>query len=265
MTPETTRKKIRQALKRSGKGPLKAKELARRLEVPTDGYRAFKDQLRDMETAGEVYRVKGQRYALPGKINLTVGQLSITRKQDGFVIPEGGGRDVFVPAAFLDSAMDGDQVVVRIEAKRRGKAPEGRVIKVLKRAHTTVVGTFREARRFAHVVPLDERLSRDVLVPSGEEGDASEGDIVVARISTFGDRRRNPTGTVERVLGPLTEPGVDVLAILFGYGLELEFPPEVEEAAQEMVRKEGEGGVGWPSGSNRSSHLHHRSVRCQGS
>ncbi len=245
MTPETTRKKIRQALKRSGKGPLKAKELAQRLQIPTDDYRAFKDQLRDMETAGEVYRVKGQRYALPGKINLTVGQLSITRKQDGFVIPEGGGRDVFVPAAFLDSAMDGDQVVVRIEAKRRGKNPEGRVIKVLKRAHPTVVGTYREARRFAHVVPLDDRLFRDVLVPSGEEGDASDGDIVVARISTFGDRRLNPTGAVERVLGPLTEPGVDVLAILFGYGLELEFPPEVEAAAQAVVRtKEQDGWVG---------------------
>jgi len=245
MTPETTRKKIRQALKRSGKGPLKAKELAQRLQIPTDDYRAFKDQLRDMETAGEVYRVKGQRYALPGKINLTVGQLSITRKQDGFVVPEGRGRDVFVPAAFLDSAMDGDQVVVRIEAKRRGKNPEGRVIKVLKRAHPTVVGTFRKARRFAYVVPLDDRLFRDVLVPSGEQGDASVGDIVVARISTFGDRRLNPTGAVERVLGPLTEPGVDVLAILFGYGLELEFPPEVEAAAQEVVRnKEQDGWVG---------------------
>jgi ribonuclease R len=242
MTPETTRRKIQQALKRSGKGPLKAKELAQRLQIPPQEHESFRDILRAMEKGGEVYRVKGQRYALPGKINLTVGQLSITRTHDGFVIPEGGGRDVFIPAANLDSAMDGDQVVCRIEARRRGKNPEGRVIKVLKRAHSTVVGTFREARRFGYVVPLNDRLFRDVLIPSDDEGGAQAGDIVVARISAFGDRRLNPTGAVERVLGPLTKPGVDVLAILFSFGLDLEFPDEVEKSAREVVRtKEKDG------------------------
>ncbi len=237
--------KIRQALRDSRKGPLKAKELAKALDVPTEDYRDFKAVLKAMGQDGRVYRVKKQRYALPEKINLSVGILSVTRSEDGFVLLDEGGQDVFVPSSRMDSAMDGDQVVVRIEARPRGRNPEGRVIKVLKRAHATVVGTFQKAKRFGYVVPLDTRLSRDVLVPAGEEGEAGTGDIVVVRITAYGDRKRNPMGEIERVLGPIEKPGVDVLSILFGYGLDLEFPSDVEEAAQEVVaRREREGWKG---------------------
>ncbi len=242
MTSEKTESRIQHALKKSRKGPLKAKELAKALEIPTEDYRAFRGILQEMERTGKLYRVKGQRYASPEKINLRVGLLQITRNEDGFVVTEGGGRDVFVPGSLLDSAMDGDQVVVRVEGKPKGKNPQGRVIKVLNRAHPTVVGTFQESRRFGYVAPLNDRLFRNVLVPAGEEGGARNGDIVVARISTYGDRKLNPLGSVERVLGPVSEPGVDVLSVLFGYGLELEFPEGVETSAQEIVaRRAGEG------------------------
>lgn len=233
---------IKNALRESRKGPLKAKEIAKTLDVPTDEYRDFRGFLRELEEEGTVYRVKKQRYALPEKINLVVGSLSVTRAGDGFVMPDKGGEDLFVPSSRLESAMAGDQVVARVEARPRNRNPEGRIIKVLKRAHPSVVGTFQEARRFGFVDPLDERLGRDVLIPAGEEGDAKTGDIVVVRITAYGDQKLNPMGEIERVLGPITEPGVDVLSVLFGYGLELEFPPDVEEAAEEVVeRKEKEG------------------------
>ena len=242
MDAKTLEPKVKSVLRQSKKGPLKAKELARALGLPTEDYREFRDFLRDLERGGAIYRVKGQRYALPEKINLTVGVLSTTRNGDGFVRSEKGGRDIFVPGSLLESAMDGDQVVVRVEGRPTGKNPEGRIIKILQRAHPTVVGTFREARRFGYVVPLDDRLFRDVLIPEGENEGARTGDVVVARITAYGDRKLNPTGEVERVLGPITTPGVDVLSILFGYGLELEFPPEVEAAAKAIIRsRQGEG------------------------
>jgi ribonuclease R len=242
MSAERIEGRIRQALKRSRKGPLKAKELAKALDIPGETYRAFRDLLREMELKGSIYRVKGQRYAIPEKINLKVGILHVTRNEDGFIVGEEGGQDVFVPGSLLDSAMDGDQVVARIEGKPRGRNPHGRIIKILNRAHQTVVGTFQEARRFGYVVPLNDRLFRDVLIPAGEEAGANSGDVVVARISAYGDRKLNPMGSVDRVLGPVTDPGVDVLSILFGYGLDLEFPEEVEEAAQEVVEKRGSEG-----------------------
>ncbi|MGD2120779.1 MAG: ribonuclease R [Gemmatimonadota bacterium] len=251
MSPDRLEGRIRHALRRSKRGPLKAKELARALDIPGEEYRAFRDLLKTLERKGSIYRVKGQRFAIPEKINLRVGMLQTTRDGDGFVVSEGRGRDVFVPGSLLNSAMDGDQVVVRIERSPRGRNPNGRIIKVLNRAHATVVGTFEKGRRFGYVVPLNDRLFRDVLIPAGEEKKAKPRDIVVARISAYGDRNMNPVGTVDRVLGPVSEPGVDVLSILFGYGLDLEFPAEVEEAAQQVVQEKGK--AGWQGRVDRTS------------
>jgi ribonuclease R len=250
MNQESLEPRIRDALHRSKKGPLKAKELAQILQIPPPDYRKLRNFLKRLEKKGVVYRVKGQRYALPDKISLKVGTLSVTRNGDGFVLPEDGSRDVFIPGSLLDSAMDEDQVVVRIESRPKGRNPEGRVIKVLTRAHATVVGTFKESKRFGYVVPLNDRLLRDVLVPAGEEGEARTGDIVVARITAYGDLKLNPLGEVERVLGPISEPGVDVLSILFGYGLELEFPQEVEEEAQRVI--EARAREGWGDRTDRT-------------
>ena len=239
MSTDTLETRIKRALKRSRKGPLRAKELAATLKISERESQEFQDLLQKMVERGSVYLVKGRRYSIPEKINLRVGVLQVTRNEDGFVVGE-EGKDIFVPGSLLDSAMDGDQVVVRVEGRQKGKNPNGRVIKILHRAHSTVVGTYREAKRFGYVVPLNDRLLRDVLIPAGEEAEAKTGDIVVARISAYGDRKLNPMGSVERVLGPVSEPGVDVLSILFGYGLELEFPEEVEAAAQEVVQRKGD-------------------------
>lgn len=233
-------------LRHSRGGPLKALELAKGLKVPTRDYKAFKAELQSLESAGRIYRVKGQRYAVPEKINLLVGRLSITRNGDGFVVPEGPERDVFVPEPSLDTAMDGDQVVVRIERPpSRGRAPTGRVIKVLERAHASIVGTFDPRGRFATVFPRDPRVGRPVLIPPGEEGGATSGDVVVARITSYGTNRMNPAGQVERVLGKASDPGVDILSVIYGHGLPMEFPRKVEAAARSAAERQD------PSGSDR--------------
>ncbi len=229
-------RRVLEALSSSKRGPLKPKELARALDVPTAEYRRFKNLLRGMERAGKVYRVKGNRYGVPDAMDLVVGLASLTRGGDAFVRPAEGGQDVFVPAADLSSAMDGDRVVARIESRPRNRSPVARIIKVLERAHATVVGTLHRGKRFAYVVPLDKRLSRNVLIPPGQEGDADEGDVVVVRLVSYGDGTPAPEGDIERVLGPLSAPGVDVLAVAHGYGLALEFPKQVLRAAEQSAR-----------------------------
>ncbi len=227
--------RVLQALRASRRGPLKPKELARSLDLPTHEYRGFKNLLRGMERAGHIYRVKGNRYGLPATMDLVVGTASLTRNGDAFVRPTGGGEDVFVPAADLATAMHGDRVTARIEARPPGRKPVARIIKVLERAHGTVVGTFHRGRRLAYVVPLDKRLSHNVLVSPGEEGDARDGDVVVARMVSYGETGPGPEGEVQHVLGPLSDPGVDVLAVAHGYGLALEFPRAVLRAAEDAA------------------------------
>jgi ribonuclease R len=225
--------RILDALSHSKRGPLKPKELARALKVPTHEYRGLKGQLAALERAGKVYRVKGNRFAVPDRLDLVAGIVSLTRNGDAFVRPDAGEGDLFVPGVNLDSAMDGDRVVVRIEDRPRGRSPVGRIIKILERARATVVGTLHKGRRFSYIVPLDRRMTRDVLIAPDEQISAEEGDVVVVGIVSYGKAGGpGPVGEIEQVLGPLSDPGVDVLAVAYGYGLVLDFPEDVLQSAE---------------------------------
>ncbi len=223
--------------------PLKAKELARALGVSEAEYADFRARLHEMEEQGLLYRVKRQRYAAPDKINLVAGRLQTIRSGAGFVVPEEGGEDLFIPAESLESAMDGDRVVARVERRRRGERAQGRIIRVLERARETIVGVYHPARNFGFVTPENRKLARDVFVPPGQEGESTEGDVVVVRITSWGDGHKGPVGDVERVLGKLEEPGVDVLAVAYGHELPLAFPPQVETEA-EAIREGGLASAG---------------------
>jgi len=220
--------------------PLKAKELARGLGISTQDYPEFKAKLAELEQQGLLYRARSQRYAAPERINLVVGRLQTIRGGAGFVVPDesDGAGDLYIPAHAMDSAVDGDRVIARVEYRRRGQRQEGSIIKVLERARESLVGVYHPERNFGFVVPEDRKLTRNIFVPPGQDGGAGRGDVVVVRITHWGDHHLGPTGEVEKVLGPATEAGVDVLAVIYGHGLPLDFPAEVLEEA-EAIRRAG--------------------------
>jgi ribonuclease R len=222
--------------------PLKPRELAKALGVPPEELPAFRKQLQRLEADGVLYRVQRQRYAAPERINLQVGRIQTTRGGAGFLVPEEGGPDVFVPTEALTTAVDGDRVVVRVESRQRSERPQGRVIRVLERARAAVVGVFHEprpgrhGRRVSHgfVVPEDRKLPWDVFVAPGGASGAVDGDVVVVRVTDWGSEHRGPAGEVTEVLGRWGQPGVDVAAVMRGHGLGEAFPQEVEAAAESL-------------------------------
>lgn len=225
-------------LRRSAGRPLTAKELARGLGVAVGDSAEFKTQLQQLEDQGILYRVQQQRYAAPERINLAVGRITTTRRGAGFLIPDDHSPDIFISPDALGTANDGDRAVVRVESRKRGDRPEGRVIKILKRHRESVVGTFHDRQgargTYGFVVPEDRKFRWDVMIPTGQTGGAGPGDVVVVRITDWGGPTRGPAGEVERVLGRLGDPGVDVLAIIHGHELPTEFPPAVEAEAEKL-------------------------------
>lgn len=228
-------------LRSEAKRPLKAKELARALDVEGEAeYAAFRELLRTLESEGLVYRQRKGRYAVPENLNLVVGALHVTRGGDGFVDAGPDREDVFVPARSLGGAVADDVVVARVERFPRNRNPEGSVIRVLRRAWDQVVGVYHRKRNYGFVSPQEPALRTDLFIPPDAEGDARDGQIVLAEVVDWGEGDVNPVGRIARVLGAPGDPGVDILGILLGRQLPLDFPDEVKRAA-ERVRERGIG------------------------
>ncbi|MDT8435268.1 MAG: ribonuclease R [Gemmatimonadota bacterium] len=237
-TDRPDRRAILAHLERAGDRPLPARELARALEVSKSSYRTFRRLLSDMEAKGEVFRQRGGGYGLPARFEAQPGRLQVTRGGDGFVIlDEAGTEDVFVPARQLDTAQDGDRVVVRVDRRRPGRNPEGRIVRILERSVEQVVGTWHRHQGVGYVVPIEPPLRTRVLVAGDAAGDASEGDVVLVEIVDWGKGGPGPVGRVTRVLGRPGDPGVDVLAVLLGHQLPLDFPPDVVAEARRVARR----------------------------
>jgi ribonuclease R len=208
-------------LKERAGQPTTARELARVLRVPRDERVGFKRDLKRLVVSGQLVQVRGNRFALPDSDNLVAGRLQTNPGGFGFVVPDdesdearGDRRDIYVAAANLAEAMHGDRVLVRVE-RQTPRGLEGRIVRILERAHDTIVGRFEtDAAGLAYVVPFDRRITADIHVPSGQAGAAEPNDMVVVQITRWPTATRGPVGGVVEVLGNIDEPGVDTQIII---------------------------------------------------
>ncbi|HEX4708418.1 MAG TPA: ribonuclease R [Candidatus Udaeobacter sp.] len=237
------RDQILALLARKDYRPLDKVEMGRRLGVTGSGRVALRKTLRQLERTGEIARIRKKQYVLPAEADLVAGKLSIHPAGYGFLVPETAGEpDIFIAAENIGTAMHGDRVVVRISrdepyARVKGRR-EGRVIRILERAHDTMVGTLQRSRNFYYVVPDDPRFVHDIYVrpePQQQlERPATVGDKVVVRLDVWESRHVNPEGEIIEVLGAASTPGVDVLSIVRKYHLPTEFPREVLDQAERI-------------------------------
>ncbi len=221
--------------------PLDKSGLAKTLGRKSGVRMGLNQALRELERAGEIARIRKDRYVLPAEADLVAGKLSIHQAGYGFLTPEKPGEpDIFIAAENTGTAMHGDRVVARISqdapyGRIRGRR-EGRVIRILERAHDTIVGTLQHSRNFYYVVPDDPRLVHDVYV-SPRQAAVTVGDKVVVRLEAWESRHVNPEGEIIEVLGPALAPGVDLLSIIRKYHLPTEFPRDVLEQADRISEK----------------------------
>jgi ribonuclease R len=213
----------------------------RMLRIPRDERVSFRRRLKALVNAGELLKVRGNRYGLPEKMDLVVGRLSTHPGGFGFVVPDqpfdyaqgkpfGGAQgktveaaqgrsDIYIAAANLSEAMHGDRVVARVE-RHTERGAEGRIIRILERRHATIVGRYEEDDSgLGYVVPFDRRVLTDVQVPTGQSSSAERGEMVVAEITRWPTATRGPVGRVIEVLGRIDEPGVDTKIIIRKFGI----------------------------------------------
>ena len=266
------------------------KQLIRELSLRGRERQELEAMLAELVVRGKLVMVARDRYAIASSAanrNLVVGTLTVHRDGFGFVRPldadvrERFEGDIFIPPFEMAEAMHGDQVLVELSPQSRavpgrGRAvdsvglskvrSEGRIVRVMERAHPTVVGIFHYGQRHNYVHPIDDRIKMDVVIPEGAEivpnaaaslgvpglpafgrlgrdrvigseagrrpWEDLEGLVVDCEITDWPTATKNPRGRLIEVLGHEDDFGVDVEIVIRKHHLPQQFPQSVLDEAR---------------------------------
>jgi ribonuclease R len=281
---EVSEQDVLHFLSRAAK-PTSVREIADELELRHRGRRDLHIIMEKLKRKGDIVEAERGRYALPGRkpkaaaakpaatprrietprdVNLITGRVVAHRDGYGFVVPDrpvpGMEGDLFVGRDRLGDAMHGDTVAARIERHRADGRAEGRVVRIVKRAHPTVVGVFHYGERSNNVTPYDTRLVHDIHIPPGHEltpalrekigaapmhrGAASatprrrlrfpelDEAVVNVELTRFPRGGAGPEGRVVEILGRQGDFAVDVEIIIRKHHLPDQFPDDVQAEAR---------------------------------
>ena len=169
-----------------------------------------------------------------GSPELSEGTFIAHPKGFGFVELEDQEEDLYIPQDDTMGAFHKDRVQVKVKEERTGQRREGTIVQILGHGITEVVGTFEKSKNYGFVIPDNQKIQQDIFIPREHTLGANDGDKVVAKITSYGGKNKNPEGRVQEVLGAQGAPGIDVLSIARAYELPMDFPVKVANQADRV-------------------------------
>ena len=259
------------------------KQLVRELGTRGEGRAELETALARLAARGDLIELRSGHYTATARSReFAVGRVNMHRDGYGFLISdrpiEGIQGDIFLPPETAGNAMHGDRVVVRVARIEAGGRADGEIVKILRRAHLTVVGEFRMGKRGQWVIPHDDRIRQWIEIPAGLElppagatidrigvaprqvssPEELSGLIVNVEVLEYAERGEHPVGRVIEILGSPDDFGVDVEIVIRQHHLPHRFPPEVVEQARaipdSIAAAELRGAPRFP----RAGYRHHR-------
>ena len=200
-------------------------EILQLLEWSQKKRKMYKQLLNAWEDSGEIYLKRNGKYTLPEKEGFVKGEISISSGNFGF-LDINGQASVFIPGTYLNTAMNGDTVLVRIlKESSDNKKREGEVYKVIKRNRDVIVGVFEHNLSFGFVRPRNS--PKDIYIPKKLIRGAKTGDLVAVKVDFWGDDERKPEGGIVSILGSPKDTEALISSLLLNEGIEEKFPNEV--------------------------------------
>ncbi len=236
---EEKKKMIRELMKSELYTPMKVKELGAFMQVPKSAKREFRIILEEMMADGSI-RVSSKGKLLPGE-QTVVGTYE-AHANFGFVLVEGRENDFFVSAENALGAFNGDRVEVvsiKTASGRSGNRDEAKVVRIVERAISELVGTYKPAGKngtYGFVIPDDDCIGKDIFVQSGRAMGAEDNMKVVVRIVSYGDENHKPEGEIKEIIGRKGEPGVDIESVVRSHNIPEIFPQNVLEQAERVAK-----------------------------
>lgn len=218
--------------------PMKEKELAVLMQVEPEDRPLLSLLLQELLAEQKIEISKRGKYSILDPKNIKIqdlitGTFISNQKGFGFVEVEGREDDLFVPEDKVHGAFHLDTVAVKILPGRSGRRAEAEVVQILERVTTQIVGTFQKSRNFGFVIPDNQKLADDIFIPREFCNGAMDGHKVVVDITSYGEdgtgnrSGKKPEGKIIEILGHINDPGVDIMSIVRGFGLPMEFPIKV--------------------------------------
>ena len=215
---------------RENNAPMNREEILTALSIHDEKQiEGIRRRLRAMENDGQLVFTKRKHYALPEKLDLLKGTVIGHREGFGFLQVEGQKDDLFIPNHQMQRVMHGDFVLAQpMGLDRRGRR-EVRIVRVLENRKKQIVGRFFLENGFAYVVPDDNRIGRDILVPNEHRNGARMGQVVVVELQERSAGFNQPVGVIREILGDNMAKGMEVEIALRNHDIPHQFPSAVEK------------------------------------
>ncbi|MEO1079989.1 MAG: ribonuclease R [Pseudomonadota bacterium] len=220
------------ALLRDAPAPMKHAAIASALKL--EGERdseALRRRLRAMQRDGQLHVDRRGNYGPVDAMHLLRCRVQGHRDGYGFAQPSSDEDDVFLSARQMRSLFDGDTVLVAISGRDHRGRPEGKVVEVLERGVSRVVGRYQEESGIGMVLPDNSRITQEILIPPKMKGGAKHGQIVTAEITQYPDSRLGAKGRVVEVLGEHLDPGLEIDIAIRSHGIPYEWSEEAQREA----------------------------------
>ena len=206
--------------------PMKIKEMAVVLQIQGEQRDELRKVLDALVEEGKIILSKRGKYSRGHAARLK-GAFQANARGFGFVTPEEGGDDVFIPEENLNGAFQGDEVEYIITASPSGRRREGKIVNILSHGVTRIVGLYERVKNFGFVRPDNQRYLKDIYIPEGKDGDAMSGHKVVVELTSYGGEHMKPEGKIVEIIGHVNDPGTDILSIVMDMNIRTEFPEKV--------------------------------------
>jgi len=219
---------------RAATAPLTPAELAEQLGVERDEtWVGFERRLAAMERDGQLMPNRKGVLLLAKKLDFIAGKVLGHRDGFGFLLRDDGAQDIFLSPREMLKVLHGDRVLVKVTGDYRGK-PDGTIVEVLERRTNQLVGRFLNERGVSIVVPEDQRIKHDVLIPPSETASAQHGQVVTVEIIEQPTRHTQPLGRVAEILGEIDDPGMEIEIAVRKFDVPVDFSDKAQRQCDKL-------------------------------
>ncbi len=221
--------------------PMSSDELIAELDIKTEEVDHFARRIFAMEREGQLMRNRVGDYIIPDKADLVKGRVEGHADGFGFLVPDDGSDDMFLGPRAMREVMHGDKILVRaMGVDQRGRR-EAKVVEVLERANTQIIGRVVVEQGVAFVQPENRRLNQQILLaPDTTRTPPAAGQIVTVEITQQPSAHAQAIGRIVQTLGNYADPGMEIEIALRKHDLPFEFSAATQDEAKKLpdtVRK----------------------------